>query len=502
VNGSTLFQLSREARVSVEYDDRSPIGGPVSERLQTTMRRWFAPISTAFRRHGAAYVVEHGPRLLRRVFADPQFEDVGKGRAGRLPRWLVFPSPSSIKPRAAIISSNRTRGAVSLAFDSATITSLHDALAALADGRCGRDTRLFSEVRDTLLEENLIEPARYESVSWHGVDATFLGHNAVVIRSKDVCLLVDPWLVPAQCANERYRPIPRSLLGRVDAIAITHSHADHFDPGSLLQFDRRTQVLVPKVKRESLLTVDMARRLDELGFRHVRELEWGDSVKIGTIRLTALPFYGEQPTTSAQLFPDVRNSGNSYLIHTPNFKCALVADSGQDRAGQAREVAREAFLQWGPIDVLFSGFRGWNLYPVQFFESSIRQYLLFVPEHLWGVRQSIMNSVDDAIDTAEAWHATFIVPYGDGGAPWYADIGLGPQFNENGPEGEWEGFDSLPERVLKALSARAMPLPGIRAASSIRPLLLRPGDSFRLRGRRIVIRRKAPYAWPWPGEIT
>ena len=81
--------------------------------------------------------------------------------------------------------------------------------------------------------------------------------------------------------------------------------------------------------------------------------------------------------------------------------------------------------RWGAVDILFSGFRGWNLYPIQYFESSVRQYMLFVPPSLYGVRQSIMSSVDEAVDTAEAWHAQYLVPDADGGAPWFSDIGPG-----------------------------------------------------------------------------
>jgi L-ascorbate metabolism protein UlaG (beta-lactamase superfamily) len=495
------YQLAPDARVWVDYEDRSPIGGPVSAKLQETMRRWCAPIAAAFKRHGAAYVVENGPHLLRKMFDGPEFDGNRHG-AGRLPRRLVHVDPATIKPAAVVIESGGTGRTLSLEFDPTASREIHDAVASLATGGFQPGRRGLGDIGRTLAAADLIEKADGRRVRWRGTDATFLGHNAVVVRSDRSCVLVDPWLVPARRADDTYRPIPRSLLANVDAIAITHSHPDHFDPGSLLQFDRRTRILVPRVGRESLLAVDMAYRLGELGFQDVRELDWGSTVKVGDILVTALPFYGEQPTTGPQLFPEARNCGNTYLIRTPRFSCGLVADSGQDRGGRSRDVAREAHLRWGPIDVLFSGYRGWTLYPVQFFESSVRQYLLFVPEDLWGVRQSIMNTVEEAIDTAEIWHARYLVPYGDGGAPWYGDIGLGPRFGDAGPErDEWEGFDALPERVLHALSNRTMPVPGVRAGSSVKALLMRPGDNIRLRGSRVQVTRMAPYAWPWT-EVT
>ena len=161
-----------------------------------------------------------------------------------------------------------------------------------------------------------------------------------------------------------------------------------------------------------------------------------------------------------------------------------------------RDVALEAYDRYGAIDVLFSGYRGWSLYPVQFFESSIRHFLLFVPPELYAVRQTIMNTAEEAVNTAEAWHARYLAPYGDGGAPWYADIGLGPA--ENTPEssdgGGWVSFDPPREQCLTALMARSQPVPRLTVGSPVRPLMLQPGDSFKIvRGTAIVRSRAASH---------
>ena len=470
----------------------------MSPRLQQTMQRWTAPIAAAWRTHGAKYVVEHGPRLIRRAFEDPVFRHGTRQGAGRLPRRLVRVDRGTITPSEVIIASTRRNQALAVEFSAAPIHLLHDTITEIANGRfsiAGAAKDLGEALRDSAL----IEPATITRLKERRSHATFLGHNAVLIQSGRSAILVDPWIVPSTDPTAPFQPMPMSRLGHLDAIAITHSHPDHFDPGSLLQFDRRLPIFVPRVPEESLLSADLAYRLRELGFENVHELRWGATSLVGSIQLTALPFYGEQPTSGAQLFPEERNWGNCYLVRTPDFKCALIADSGQDRAGRVRDVAREAFLEWGAIDVLFTGYRGWDLYPVQFFESSVRQYLLFVPEESWDVRQSIMNTVDEAIDTAELWHARYIVPYGDGGAPWYGELGLGPQFNQEGPvEEDWQGFDARPERVLQALATRTMPIPGVRAGSRVQGLLMRPGDRLHGRAARLTIARTPPpYGWPW-----
>ena len=47
--------------------------------------------------------------------------------------------------------------------------------------------------------------------------------------------------------------------------------------------------MYPAVERESILSIDMAFRLEELGFSQVRRMRWFDDVKIGAARLVALP---------------------------------------------------------------------------------------------------------------------------------------------------------------------------------------------------------------------
>jgi L-ascorbate metabolism protein UlaG (beta-lactamase superfamily) len=333
-----------------------------------------------------------------------------------------------------------------------------------------------------------------------GSDVIYIGHNTVVVRSKKAQVVADPWFLPASNRYPAdYQPVTRRQLGKVDCVVITHSHPDHFHLGSLLQFDRDTRIIVPRVPRESILSLQMADRLREVGFHRITELEHWSTTTIEDISISATPFHGEQPTVDDQLHPEIRNHGNCYVIRSPRVSCALVADCGRDRDGSVARTALEAYRRWGPIDILFSGFRGWNLYPIQYFESSVRQYLLFVPPLLYGVRQSIMNSVDEAIDTAEAWHARYLAPYADGGAPWFSEIGLGPKFGPDGLEadGEWVGFDALPERCVEAARRRACPIPGVEAPSSVGTMVLRPGEALSFARREPSVVSSPNHRWPW-----
>lgn len=283
------------------------------------------------------------------------------------------------------------------------------------------------------------------------VDLSFIGHNTVVAWSGATRIVIDPFFV-AELSQAAYRPVTRRQIGSVDAVLITHSHADHFDPASLLQFGRGTPIVVPRVGRESLLAIHMAQRCAEFGFERVITLDWNETQRIGDFEIRALPFFGEQPTSGNVLHPEVRNHGNTYHLRCPNYSVAFVADAGWDHAGDMLDVAKSCRGENGPVDVLFAGFRGWLTYPVQLVFSSVAQYLLFVPPQEWGQRQQLMNDPVGAVDLAEAWDAQVLVPYGAGGAPWYWQRGLGPR---NEPDAiEDPNFDPLPARVEEAASRR------------------------------------------------
>jgi L-ascorbate metabolism protein UlaG (beta-lactamase superfamily) len=325
----------------------------------------------------------------------------------------------------------------------------------------------------------------------------------VLVRSASTAVLVDPLLRPARASQpEGYRPHPLAALGPLDAVLVTHSHPDHFAPGTLVQLPPDVPVVVPRVARESLLAVAMGRRLRELGHRAVLEVAPGDRLRVGDVDVDVLPFHGEQPTDAAVLHPEVRNVGVTYVVRTPDLAVALVADSGRDHGGDVRDVAAAARREHGPVDVVFAGYRGWETYPVQLLQSSVARSLLLVPPDLWTARQRIMDDAHDALDVAERWGARVLVPYADGGAPWFWELGLGPRLDA--APLERVGVDPFPERVLDAAADRARTPGGAPVPSPVRVLLLRPHDALTgwdATGAPVVA-RPASGGWPYADRVA
>lgn len=492
------MQLALQSIVGLhlEYDDQTFFGSVVSGQLEASLKQGFRPLVDLLQRD-PENAVRRGPALLGPLSATGPN---GFLRApGVLRDDLLWPSPEQCRPAALRI--DRPGLPPTTVGVPASITG--DLAAWLGEWQWG--TRPPASAGALELWNSLIDLGCFGPPSpAHPLPGavTFLGHATVLLSGRRTNVLVDPFLLADEASfPAAYRPISYDRL-RPCTVVVTHSHLDHFHVDSLLRLGRDTPIFVPEVERESALAVDMTYRLGELGFTDVHTLRWHETVTVGDFTVTALPFYGEQPTTEAVLHPEVRNMGNSYLIEGDGRRYAFIADSGRDRLGDVRQMATEAFERSGPIDVLFGGFRSWSLYPIQYATSSVPQFLLFTPPALWTTRQQIMNDQHALLDTAERWHARYVVPYANGGAPWYWNLGLGPRHDRDGST-EDDHFDPFPESVVQAAAGRsdggggALPSPVVTR-------LVRPGESldFDSDGDLVVLQNDG-HVWPYAAnELT
>jgi len=503
--------LRRDIAVSVRFDDRTRFGSPIAQRADESTRQIFRHVIERIRAQGPSALAHEAADLAREALDGDDFGEIVARRDGRgwtLKDEILYPDPDLAQPMAIVFTPAGARPSFLAQISVADWPQIRGLVADLRS--CGvLATELGScpaarACLNGLVRGGLAAPRRAHPKpirppaspsTTHCAPLTFVGHNTVVVRAGDDAIMLDPYLFPVSPENpDRYQPLDMFDVGPISIAAITHSHPDHFDPGSLLQLGRDTTIVVPPVGRESLLAVDMERRLHQLGFESVRTLSWGESITVGALELHALPFYGEQPTDGRYMHcEEVANSGNTYVVRTPDFAAAFLADSGRDHRGDSRLVAEQWQHEHGAVDLVFSGYRGWSTYPGQLLMSSVARGALLVPREQWRSRQRIMNDADDAIDVAERFGARWLVPYGDGGAPWHWRIGLGPALE--GSEAEDPDFDPLPQRVAAVAGERVRGPNGI-AGSAVEVAVVRPGHGI-VPGEQLDVVEVGGRHWPF-----
>lgn len=188
-------------------------------------------------------------------------------------------------------------------------------------------------------------------------------HAQLFLQAREAAIVIDPVGLGALPNMSR----AGLDLPRVDAVAFTHGHGDHFHLASLLAAARTgsVPVICPRVERRSLLTrTSFAEQLERCG-QTVIEPRWGDRLSIGDIQIEVLPFFGEQPTRDAPGAPDdVRNAGNTYWLETPDLRVAVLADAGVDPMGSIEDAVAEVSRRRGPPDVVLACLR---TFPCPFF---------------------------------------------------------------------------------------------------------------------------------------
>ncbi len=387
-----------------------------------------------------------------RIVADPDF---------------FYPDARAVTPRAVQLSSTITGESVSIALGPRRAVEVGAALR----GGPGPHAliRLLADTTAHLRAHGLARPLARGPVD---PQPLYIGHACVTWTDGEQRLWCDPFLPPRSPRYpRRYQPLgPLDFPERSHVVAFTHSHPDHFDPASLLLFPTDTLFLVPDIPRESLLSVDLALRLRQLGFERIETLPWWSRRQLGAFEISALPFHGEQPLGSGGEALAEYNRGNTYAVRDPHGRLTLLlADSGADPRSTVQQYARRLRSELGRVDTVFANHRRWRLHPPQYLLTSVPQYLCHVPTSELGVRQQIMMEPDELAALAETLQARHVVPYAMGGARWHEELGLG--FDHLTPRTATD-FDASPHELTNTLEGQR----GITLRRSFTPVVLAAGQ--------------------------
>ena len=147
---------------------------------------------------------------------------------------------------------------------------------------------------------------------------TYIGHATLLIEMGGLTLLTDPNFDPklGKILPRVSAPgIALDKLPKLDAVLVTHAHADHLSFDSLDRLPRSTPVFAPP---------PVAAWLNRLGYGHVKSLPAGEELRLGPLRVNAAVAthrgnrYG---------FDRWRSDASMYLLTSENESCFFAGDT-------------------------------------------------------------------------------------------------------------------------------------------------------------------------------
>ena len=217
---------------------------------------------------------------------------------------------------------------------------VHDQLAAVLSD----DDRQWAEdVLTRWLDAGLVErvEARANPLAESHSDprVTFMGHTSIMLQSGDTIVLTDPLFR----VSLGIAPIAFDAMRlKLSAIFCTHSHWDHCDLATLLHFDKRTPIVIPRVHRPTAFNPPMVQTLEWLGFSDIRQLDLWETIKIGEIEMVAVPFHGEQDE------PDAEIDHYTYVFRMPGLSVYGGVDAYRDTYGEMLPALDRVRREWAP----------------------------------------------------------------------------------------------------------------------------------------------------------
>ena len=127
----------------------------------------------------------------------------------------------------------------------------------------------------------------------------YVGHATVLIELDGLRLLTDPVLRPRIAHLRRHGALDTTALRDIDVVLVSHVHYDHLDRGSLRKLPTRTTIVAPRGAKRVL------RR-----FPDVREVDVGDEVSVGRVRIEATPALHTSSRATVRWTPSL-----GFLLH-------------------------------------------------------------------------------------------------------------------------------------------------------------------------------------------
>jgi L-ascorbate metabolism protein UlaG (beta-lactamase superfamily) len=198
-----------------------------------------------------------------------------------------------------------------------------------------------------------VQPARLvpNLSGWENQElaAIWIGHATVLLRIGGMTILTDPVFSPRvgvgmgimTAGPKRFiaPAIALRKLPKIDLILVSHAHFDHLDRPTLDRLPKSTPVIT------SHHNADL---INDLGYKRVTELQWGQSIELNGLRVTGC---------------EVKHWGARTFYDHHRGYCAFLLEHGKRRILYGADTAYgEHFRDIGKVDLACLGIGAYDPY--------------------------------------------------------------------------------------------------------------------------------------------
>ena len=216
----------------------------------------------------------------------------------------------------------------------------------LADrlGRSRGRLRLLDRINPPALPSHKPDLSHWENQE---LAAAWIGHATMLLRIGGMNVITDPVFSNrvgvglGLFTGGPQRLVAPALelreLPKIDLILISHAHFDHLDRPTLARLPRRTPVVTAQHTRDLI---------QDLGFRSIKELHWGEHAKVGSINVTAV----QVNHWGARTFYDRHRGFNAYLLEAGKRRILYGGDTAYHEGFKSLPGVDLAILGIGAYD--------------------------------------------------------------------------------------------------------------------------------------------------------
>jgi L-ascorbate metabolism protein UlaG (beta-lactamase superfamily) len=246
---------------------------------------------------------------------------------------------------------------------------------------------------------------------YHASDAdltvTRIAHATVLLDVHGTRLIVDPWFHSGFVVRQS-EPlgVTPDALPALAAVLVTHRHGDHFDRDALRELAKNVELAIGRP--------EMHRRLVDLGFRRVVDLDWWERTAIDGVTVTAVPARHAVPENGyvvegsgvrvyvagdTRWFPELVDVATRF----PHVDAALLPIGGERLLGFSREMgpgaAARAAALLDPAHVIPIGYGERGAFPLVWHaRHPIARFREECHDHGIGDDRIVV------LDPGESWH--------------------------------------------------------------------------------------------------